>query len=164
MNTSSSFIKTEVLKNTDRTKPLFHEICKVKKILLVSCCFILLFACQEPERDCPNFKTGTFTFEEFVGGELKQTTFVRNDSIEIDYYDEKIDTFSIRWINDCEYGMKNLRPKNQSEERPVHFKILKTEGDTYTFEYAMVIKKNKASKRYVRQGTAKKVSEETSRN
>ncbi|MDC7998254.1 DNA topoisomerase IV [Gilvibacter sediminis] len=136
----------------------------MKKIVLLSLVFSLVFACQEPERRCPDFKTGTFTFEEFVGGELKQTTFVRNDSIEIDYYDQTIDTFSIRWINDCEYIMKNLRPKNQSEERPVHFKILKTEGDTYTFEYSMVIKKNKASKRYVRQGTAKKVSEATSRN
>lgn len=98
-----------------------------------------------------------------MNGQLKTTTFVRNDSIEIDYYDQKIDTFSIRWINDCEYVMKNLRPKNQAEERPVHFKIFKTEGNDYTFQYSMVIKKNKSSKRYVRQGTAKKISEATTR-
>lgn len=163
MNRLSSFTKTEVLRNTAPIKQYFHEICKVKKILLLATIFLSLIACQEPERNCADFKTGTFTFEEFVNGELKQTTFVRNDSIEIDYYDEKIDTFSIRWINDCEYVMKNLRPKNQAEERPVHFKILKTEGSNYTFEYAMVIKKNKASKRYVRQGTATKVSEATTR-
>lgn len=135
------------------------------KLLAPLLLIFLLFAtaCQQPERRCEDFRTGTFTFEEFVGGELKTTTFVRNDSIEIDYYDEKIDTFSIRWINDCEYVMKNLRPKNQSEERPVHFKIIKTEGDNYTFEYAMVIKKNKASRRLSKQGTAKKISEETTR-
>lgn len=135
---------------------------KIKLPLLLIITAIVL-SCQEPERRCEDFKTGTFTFEEFIGGELKTTTFVRNDTIEIDYYDQKIDTFSIRWINSCEYIMKNLRPKNQAEERPVHFKILKTEGDDYTFEYSMVIKKNKASKRYVRQGTAKKISEATTR-
>ena len=134
-----------------------------KKLLFLLLISLGLYSCQVPERRCEDFKTGTFSFEEFVGGELKTTTFVRNDSIEIDYYDEKIDTFSIRWINNCEYVMKNLRPKNQAEERPVHFKILSTDGEDYTFEYSMVIKKNKASKRYVRQGTAKKLSEATSR-
>ena len=83
---------TEVLRNTVQIKWLFHELCKVKKNLL----FLLLisfvtYSCVVPERRCEDFKTGTFTFEEFVGGELKTTTFVRNDSIEIDYYDEKID-------------------------------------------------------------------------
>jgi hypothetical protein len=53
--------------------------------------------------------------------------------------------------------MKKLRPKNQSEKEPVQFKILSTQGDQYTFEYSMVIKK-KNQKNVVMKGTAVKVS------
>ena len=41
----------------------------------------------------------------------------------------------MRWINDCEYIVKKLRPKNRNEEKAIHMKILTTQGDTYTFEY-----------------------------
>ncbi len=131
------------------------------KYLMLLALAIQFTACSGPERRCNDFKTGTFSFQEFVNGELQTTTFVRNDTIEIDYFKNRIDTFSIRWINDCEYVMKSLNPKNQAEERPVHFKIIKTQGQAYTFEYAMVIKKNKASKRYAKQGTATKTGNST---
>lgn len=111
------------------------------------------------ERNCTDFKTGTFEFEGLVGTEIKKTRFIRNDTIEIDYYDNKIDTFSIRWVNDCEYVMKKLRPSNQAEKEAVLFKILSTEGSNYTFEYSMLIKK-KNKKKVVKQGTALKLSSE----
>jgi hypothetical protein len=124
--------------------------------------FILLLAligCETRERDCVNFRTGSFEFEEFVNGELKKTTFVRNDTLEVDFYDQKIDSFAVRWINDCEYIVRSLRPTSLADERAVHFKILSTQGNRYTFEYAMVIKKNKSAKRFVKKGTATKVSD-----
>ncbi len=125
--------------------------------ILAAFLLTIFIGCQTPERDCVNFKTGTFEFETLVGTELKKTKFVRNDSIEIDYYDNKIDTFSIRWVNDCEYVMKKLRPKNQAEKEPVLFKVLTTKGDEYTFEYSMLIQK-KNRKRVSKKGTAKKIS------
>lgn len=131
------------------------------KYLLTFLFLTSIVACELPERLCEDFKTGTFSFQEFINGELRTTTFIRNDSIEIDYFEDRIDTFSIRWINNCEYVMRSLNPKNLAEERPVHFKIIKTAGNTYTFEYAMVVKKNKASKRYAKQGTATKTSTST---
>jgi hypothetical protein len=111
------------------------------------------------ERNCGDFKTGTFEFEGLVGTEIKKTRFIRNDTIEIDYYDNKIDTFSIRWVNDCEYVMKKFRPRNQADKEAVLFKILSTEGANYTFEYSMLIKK-KNKKKVVKQGTATKISSE----
>jgi hypothetical protein len=127
--------------------------------LLAAFLLLIIASCNTPERNCANFKTGTFEFETLVGTELKKTKFVRNDSIEIDYYDNKIDTFSIRWVNDCEYVMKKLRPKNQAEKEPVLFKVLTTNGDEYTFEYSMLmLKKNR--KRVSKKGTAKKISSE----
>ncbi len=111
---------------------------------LFSVLLVLLFtACFQPERNCSHFKTGTFTYEALVGTEVLTTTFVRNDSIEIDYFKGKADTSSIRWINDCEYVVKKLHPKNMAEEKAIHIKILTTDGNQYTFEYNMVGEKQK---------------------
>jgi len=113
---------------------------------------ILLHSCYAPERDCTNFKTGTFEFEALIGTEILKTIFTRNDSIEIDYFRGKSDTSSVRWINDCEYIVKKLHPKNRSEEKAIHMKILTTKGNTYTFEYNVVGQDRKEK------GTANKVS------
>lgn len=109
----------------------------LKKCFLIG--FLLsLSACYNPERNCADFRTGTFEFESFFNGELQKTTFVRNDSIEIDFYKSSADTASIRWLNNCEFILTNLNPKNRAEEKPLHIKILTTKGDTYTFEYGLV--------------------------
>jgi hypothetical protein len=102
--------------------------------------FLITFfvACHLPEKNCNNFKTGTFTFEALVGTEVETTTFFRNDSIEIDYFRGKADTSSIRWINDCEYIVKKLNPKNMAEEKAVHIRILNSSNNQYTFDYAIV--------------------------
>lgn len=124
---------------------------------------ILMFfvsSCGTPERDCARFKTGTFEFETLVGTEVKKTRFLRNDTLEIDYYDNKIDTFTVRWVNDCEYVMKKLRPKNQAEKEAILFKILSTDGPNYTFEYSKLIQK-KNTKKIVKQGTVVKIGPET---
>lgn len=103
-------------------------------ILGLSC----LSSCYEAERNCEDFRTGTFEFSSYLEGELVTSRFVRNDSIEIDYFRGKTDTSSVRWINDCEYLISNLNPKNRAEEKPIHIKILTTKDNTYTFEYGLV--------------------------
>lgn len=125
----------------------------MKNIILSFLSLFLLVGCYTMERDCKEFRTGTFEFETFINGELMKTTFVRNDSIEIDYFQGKSDTASIRWINDCEYIVKKLHPKNMEERKAIHMKILHTDGDTYTFEYNLVGQKTKE------RGSAKKVSD-----
>jgi len=117
------------------------------------CCFLLL-SCYESERDCAHFKTGTFEFEALVGAEIVKTTFVRNDSIEIDSFKGKTDTSSIRWINNCEYIVQKLNPKNRAEKKAIHMKILSSSGDTYLFEYNVVGESRKEK------GTAIKVTQE----
>ncbi|MCW8980600.1 MAG: DNA topoisomerase IV [Altibacter sp.] len=112
---------------------------------------LLFVGCYEPERNCTDFKTGTFEFEAVVGTEVLTTTFVRNDSIEIDYFRGKADTSTVRWINDCEYIVKKKNPKNRSEEKAIHMKILTTGKNEYVFEYNVVGETRK------QKGTAKKV-------
>ncbi|HMB63488.1 MAG TPA: hypothetical protein VKN36_10470 [Eudoraea sp.] len=99
---------------------------------------LTLNSCYQPERDCQSFKEGTFTFTSIFGGEEKTTTFVRRGTIEIDYFEGRRDTSSVRWINDCEYVVKKLHPVNKAEERAVHMKILSTTDKSYTFEYSIV--------------------------
>lgn len=113
------------------------------RYFLLFLCSTLFYSCYEPERKCADFRTGTFEFEAVVGTEVLKTTFVRNDSIEIDYFEGKQDTSSIRWINDCEYIVKKLHPKNKAEERAIHMKILTTTDNTYLFEYNIVGEKQK---------------------
>ncbi|MCR9182761.1 MAG: DNA topoisomerase IV [Flavobacteriaceae bacterium] len=112
----------------------------------------LLTSCYNQERKCENFRTGTFEFEAMVGTEILKTTFVRNDSIEIDYFRGKADTSSIRWINDCEYILKKLNPRSMADEKSIHMKILTTDKDTYTFEFNIVGQNNKE------RGTARRVN------
>ena len=109
----------------------------MRHILILTALFALA-GCYQPERNCSNFKTGTFEFETLVGTEVLKTTFVRSKDIEIDYFKGKADTASISWINDCEYILEKINPKSMAEEKAIHMKILTTEGNTYTFEYGIV--------------------------
>ena len=105
----------------------------------------------EPSSECENFQIGTFEFETLIEGELVKTTFDRQKAIEIETYRGKKDTASIRWVNDCEYILKAINPKNMAEQKPMHFKILTTTPNSYTFEYNMVGENTK------QRGTAYKV-------
>jgi len=118
-------------------------------ILLLS---LFLSSCYQPQRDCTAFKSGEFTFTSEINGEEKTTTFVRNNDMEIDYFEQKSDTSSLRWINDCEYIVKKINPKNAAEEKSIHIKILTTTDNSYTFEYNIVGASQKSK------GTAVRVS------
>ncbi len=118
---------------------------------------VSLTSCYNYERNCTDFKTGIFEFTYIIDGEEKTGRFTRTDSLNIDYFEGKTDTASVRWINDCEFVMKKLHPKNKSEEKAIHMKILSTTSDSYTFEYSLVVKElNK--KRRVEKGVARKVN------
>ncbi len=109
-----------------------------KKIVFAFVAVILASSCYQPERNCSDFKNGEFSFTTIVDGTELKTTFVRNDSLEIDYFEGKVDSSSVRWINECEYVVINLNPENKAEEKPIHMKILSTTDKSYTFEYSIV--------------------------
>ncbi|MBG6061201.1 hypothetical protein IWX83_000978 [Flavobacterium sp. CG_9.1] len=109
----------------------------MKKILLLLP-LVSLLSCYDAERNCKDFKTGKFKFEYEVEGVKKTTVFERNDSIEIETFEGKTDTASIRWVNDCEYVLLKLHPKNMAEEKAIGMKILTTTKNSYTFEFGMV--------------------------
>jgi hypothetical protein len=102
-------------------------------ILLLS-----LVSCYEQERNCTDFKTGKFVFEQEINGIKEQSLFERNDSLQIETFKGKVDTASVRWINDCEFVLQKLHPKNRDDKKSIHMKILSTSSDGYTFEYSFV--------------------------
>lgn len=122
-------------------------------LLLIS---LLLLSCYQTERNCSNFKTGTFEFTYVIDGKENIGTFKRTEDFNIDYLKNKVDSSSIRWINDCEFVLKKIHPKNKNEEKAIHMKIISTTEDSYVFEYQLAAIDTYDKKR-VEKGIAKKI-------
>lgn len=99
---------------------------------------ILLTSCYVADRNCTDFKTGTYLSEIVINGRKHQTKSVRTDSLVIETYKGKTDTASIRWVNDCEYVLRKLHPKNMAEQKAISIRILTTTKNSYTFEFGEV--------------------------
>ena len=110
----------------------------MKKILSLIPALLLLTSCFQQERKCADFKTGKFRFEHEIDGAKKLTLFERTDSLEIETFEGKTDTSTVRWINDCEYILQKVNAKNAQERKAVHMKILTTKENSYTFEFSLV--------------------------
>ena len=110
----------------------------IMRFIILGLFFLLLTSCYQQERNCNDFKTGKFISETEIEGKKYTSTFERTDSIQIENYEGKIDTFKIRWTNDCEYVIQNIHPKNRAEKKPVQMKILTTNSKSYTFEFSYV--------------------------
>ena len=109
-----------------------------KKIGISIITILALGSCYQPQRDCSSFRDGEFSFTTTINEEEVTTTFIRKGDLEIDFFEGKVDSSSVRWINDCEYVVKKLHPRNKAEEKSVHMKILTTSDNSYTFEYNIV--------------------------
>jgi hypothetical protein len=104
---------------------------------------ILLVSCNNHERNCKDFRTGKFEFKQDIDGKTNTSTFIRTEKLQIETYNGKTDTASVRWVNDCEFILQKLHPKNMKEQKAISMKILFTEKNSYTFEYAFVGSNNK---------------------
>jgi hypothetical protein len=114
---------------------------KIKTQPITYCLLALTFlltSCYNQERNCKDFKTGKFNSEIEIDGKKLVSTFERNDSIQIETYDGITDSYEVRWTNDCEYVIKNSKPKNMAERKAIQVKIMTTSKKSYTFEYNFV--------------------------
>lgn len=105
---------------------------------LVFFILVLFISCYSLERDCKPFQQGEFKFTQIINGEIKSSYFTRDSIFEVELFEGKIDTSSIRWVNDCECILTKLSPNNNQEKRPIQIRIISTKGDRYTFEYSLV--------------------------
>ena len=109
----------------------------MKKVCAILCFFGFL-SCYQTERHCEDFKTGEFYSEININGELFTSSFKRTEDLQIEVYNNKIDSSKLRWINDCEVIFKTINPKSMNEKKDIHLKILTTTDSSYTFEYSYV--------------------------
>jgi hypothetical protein len=79
-----------------------------------------------------DFKTGKFKFD--YRSKVSKTTLL--NSVKLKTLKEK--TASIRWVNDCEYVLLKLHPKNNEEEKKLWNENLDNYKNSYTFEFGMV--------------------------
>jgi hypothetical protein len=104
----------------------------MKKIVLIFVFFTLLISCKNEEINPDRFKTGTFEIPEGKG--YKKTIIIRQDSIQIEKYQDRIDTLSITWKDNFNYTLKMVHPKTAIDEDPIHVKITNLKKNSYEFE------------------------------
>ncbi len=109
-------------------------------VLLLALTFV---SCYQVEHNCSDFKTGKFEFTQEINGEKKTSTFQRTENLQIETFNGKTDTASVRWVNDCEFVLEKLHPKNMQEKKAISMKIISTKDKTYIFEYSFVGDDNK---------------------
>lgn len=124
-----------------------------KKVLFILPLLTVLASCYKQERKCSDFKTGKFEFEAVIDGETKISTFTRTNEIQIETFEGKTDTASIRWVNDCEFVLQKLHPRNMADQKAITMKIINTDGDSYVFEYGILGESRRE------RGTIKKISD-----
>ena len=123
----------------------------MKKVILLSFLFI---SCYNVERDCIEFRNGSFEFSTSINDSIVKSTFIRTDNYEIEQFKGVKDSSTIRWVNKCEFILTKINPKTNQEKRPIRIKILRTYGNSYDFEYSQVNNPQK-----INRGTVNKISD-----
>ena len=123
-----------------------------RNIIFCLLCLPFLYSCYQPERDCKSYKTGVFRFNYEIGDSIKTGRFVRDESYSVDYYDDNIDSATVRWFNDCEFVLQDIRSK-----AAIQYKIISTTDSSYTFQYKSAVK-DPNKKLIVKTGTAYKTN------
>ena len=78
------------------------------------------------------YKTGTF--KTVLADKTTSSMAERNDSLQIETYQGKKDTFYIKWKGNFEYILLKKNPKSALDSTPFHVKITKFDGDSYNFK------------------------------
>ncbi|AMC10473.1 hypothetical protein Lupro_04045 [Lutibacter profundi] len=104
----------------------------MKKFILIFAILISIISCKNDELNPDRFKTGTFEIPEGKG--YKKTIIIRQDSLQIEKYEDRIDSLSIVWKNNFNYTLQILHPKNAIDEEPIHVKITSLKNNSYEFE------------------------------
>ena len=121
----------------------------MKKITILSLLFI---SCYSVDRNCVEFRTGSFEFITSINDSIVKSTFIRTDNYEIEEFKGVKDSSTIRWVNECEFILTKINPKTNQERRPIRIKILRTYGNSYDFEYSQVNNPQK-----INRGTVNKI-------
>ncbi|MFK5879594.1 MAG: hypothetical protein QM478_08880 [Flavobacteriaceae bacterium] len=105
----------------------------MKKLIIISIGFLTLFSCkQRKQLNLENFRHGTF--EILKDEKYDKTIFKRIDSLQIEYYEDRIDTLAIHWKNNFSYTLHMLHPKTGLDNEPINVKLKSVTANSYDFE------------------------------
>ena len=88
-------------------------------------------SCQGNGTSITEFRTGTF--ETYLDDSDEISIAQRNDSIQIETYNNVKDTFAITWKSNFEYVLTKIHPKNELDSTPFYVKITGFKDNSYTF-------------------------------
>ena len=104
-------------------------IFRISLIIIILTCFI---SCIESSKvNVGDFKKGAFKTV-LDDGETVSMAY-RNDSLQIESYQEFKDTFYITWLDQFEYVLLKKNPKTLLDSTPFHVKITSVKKDSYAF-------------------------------
>jgi len=104
----------------------------MKNISIIIVFLMIIVSCKNDELSLDRFKTGTFEIPEGKGYE--KTLIIRTDSLQLEKYEDRIDTLTITWKNNFNYTLKMMHPKTALDEDPIYVKITNLKKDSYEFE------------------------------
>jgi len=93
---------------------------------------LMLISCKGNNTSITEFRTGTF--ETYLDDSDEISIAERNDSIQIETYNNIKDTFAIRWKSNFEYELIKVNPKKGLDSVPFYVKITGVKNNTYTFK------------------------------
>lgn len=96
-----------------------------------------------------DFRRGTF--RTVLEDNESESMAVRNDSIQVETYNNRKDTFAITWLDPFEYVLKKKNPRTLLDSTAFHVKIVRVTGDSYEFKAFY------AGSRFQQKGTAYKL-------
>ena len=112
---------------------------------------ILFINCNNPDRNCKDYHTGNFYSETTVNSKTYKSAFLRKDNgIQIEEFEGKVDSSSVRWVNDCEMILSPINPKSLTEKKNILIKILATTDSSYTYEYSYLGNSKKMKAKAIR--------------
>lgn len=104
----------------------------MRYIFIFLCLFSLLVcSCNQQRMNIKSLKNGIF--KTVLDDSDVSSTAYRNDSVQIEAYKDKLDTFKIYWKNDFEYVLTKTHPKTILDSTPFHVKIIEVKKNSYNF-------------------------------
>lgn len=101
------------------------------KYIIVILFFILISCNNKPNLTPEQIRTGTF--KTFLDGSSVTSIAIRKNTVQIETYAQKQDTFSIYWKSNFEYILTKKNPKTDLDKTEFVVKITGIHKNSYTF-------------------------------
>lgn len=104
----------------------------MKHLIYIIVASVLTSCVSGNKTDVSYFKEGHF--KTYLGKRKDSSTFYRTELLQIEFYKNQVDTFSIYWKSDFEYELRKVNPKSKLDSIPFVVKITGIKEKSYQFK------------------------------